>query len=846
MNEEDLSGYVRPRPIRVAFLIKRSEDSIATLEQVFCESFGRWGGRYSLIVPWVDGNVQDEYREWLRAYDPDVIYSYVDLDQNQFLKLHRAYGPAYLLKHEFMEVRADARHLRPQLPVACVSSIVAALRSSQIHSQILRVIDYLPAQPRNKFLDINFGTLTESFNAWPLSRRFSDVIAPIYLASADAQKKIRNPEDGQYAENLSDLLAVVGKQRNVIGLSQLAASAAPRLDMRSNFDEAFYLVVGDSFDDYIEFWNSKNRLPIYIESAYTELLVSPHFLKAEGMLESVAKFIRDCNGIHRNQITPWVHLKSHSLPQEELAAFADEFKKIDKWNGYQVGAFSSKFFAPTQQALSTAMRMGISAPHHLEIRNQWSEFNVGGKSAKVPVVTPNVVSGFNPDLFLGEQVWALDADIERKENYSRYSNVRHRWMFPRRMAIHASFSTPYQPNTITPYRYPRSSREGYLTLLASAKERTVPISLPKDDEAFHYAIERGADIAPWSRKAAENYKYESAYSWVRPSDKGRYLKGALTLFNGLQNSGSVLLHSFWKKIFDDLGGAIGEARLESIIDSLKKRLKENEIKTDAQWERLARLVSVQAHQARMPMKTVSYAELKRRFQPYLDREKEVLSDKNPAEQQEWLQRADHDFDESLKWLCARSILQQGCEWRCRSCFHINWNSLDRLSPLLQCEVCETKISMPVNVPWSFRLNDFLREGLKEHGIGALVWAAISLERKARDSFYFLSPHELFREYPSSDRARPNHEIDLIGVIDGAVHICEVKSSDRDIDIDSLIQVARDLRPDGVILAVMDKSSPRLVSTFQALLKELINLDIKGELLTLDNFTYEDDAYLHYE
>jgi hypothetical protein len=47
----DLNGCLRPRPVRVAFLIEDGEHSLLALDGIFADCYGRWGGRFSLIVP---------------------------------------------------------------------------------------------------------------------------------------------------------------------------------------------------------------------------------------------------------------------------------------------------------------------------------------------------------------------------------------------------------------------------------------------------------------------------------------------------------------------------------------------------------------------------------------------------------------------------------------------------------------------------------------------------------------------------------------------------------------------------------------------------------------------------
>jgi endonuclease/exonuclease/phosphatase family metal-dependent hydrolase len=80
-------------------------------------------------------------------------------------------------------------------------------------------------------------------------------------------------------------------------------------------------------------------------------------------------------------------------------------------------------------------------------------------------------------------------------------------------------------------------------------------------------------------------------------------------------------------------------------------------------------------------------------------------------------------------------------------------------------------------------------------------------------------------------------------MDGKVHLCEVKSSDREIDLSALVRVARRIRPDVVTLAVADKTSQRLSDKLNELRESLGDTGILAELLTLEERDFEEDALL---
>ena len=42
-----------------------------------------------------------DWLPWIEAYDPDIIYSYTDIDEPAISAIHERFGPAYLTNHQF-------------------------------------------------------------------------------------------------------------------------------------------------------------------------------------------------------------------------------------------------------------------------------------------------------------------------------------------------------------------------------------------------------------------------------------------------------------------------------------------------------------------------------------------------------------------------------------------------------------------------------------------------------------------------------------------------------------------------------------------------------------------------
>ena len=819
------------------------------LDAVFANCHARWGGRYSLIVPCEHGMPRTSWLPWLEAYDPDIIYAYTDLDEAAITKLHERFGPAFLIRHEpYGDGERDQRYFRPELPLECLTCLSVAPQYARAHPlsspQPMLVVDRLPGQPRDRFIDDNFGTPYDCFGRWPLPDHLADALQAITVASDEL---LANPRHGyrptgETVPDAAALLQTMAKRRNSFGLAQLAADSAPRIEIRDRPREAFSLVIGDTFADRVLFWNDRCLMPAYLGRDFTTMIVSPRRLEDDDFFAALVAFLKARNSVQRPQSTPWVEMRSVSASADELAALGERFNAADRWNGYHVtGPTEIDNAVPDARALEKTL--GLSTGRMFDRSASWREFPAEGTEFRPPAALPGQLQGLQSPSGATEGAWAIDLDIERQNNLTRFSNVRHKWRLPRRFRMHGAFCRPYEGTTGGQIRYPRSSREGFLSVFIGFREEPPPISLPDDETAFRYALVHGRDWPPASR-VDRGVPPSGPYSWSRPSDKGRYLIGVLKLFGGLQDAGAILLHSYWKAIFDELGGAIGADRHDLIQRTLKKRFKGGRIGSEDEWDRLTKLVAHEAHQVRMPSRILNFDDLRARHAPLLEKERRILEEQRTENPEEWIAHAEASLPHSVQWLCARSLLYQGYEWRCGTCYHSNWNQVGALDPLTNCEVCRTNQIAPVDKPWDFRLNGFLREALKEHGLLALIWCLIKFERRVRETFYFLGPHDLFVEYPDNNRAVGDNEADLICVVDGKVHLCEVKSSGREIQIQPLINVARRIRPDVVTLAVLEPASPRLTAKLEEITRVLAEEEILAELVTLSDDDFDDDVLLH--
>ena len=161
-------------------------------------------------------------------------------------------------------------------------------------------------------------------------------------------------------------------------------------------------------------------------------------------------------------------------------------------------------------------------------------------------------------------------------------------------------------------------------------------------------------------------------------------------------------------------------------------------------------------------------------------------------------------------------------------------SIDALRRSMTCEVCGAEEPAPVASPWHFKLNSFVLDGLRAHGLLAYLWCLSRLSDEAQGCFFFLEPHELFFIPAHADEGRPDAEIDLIVIVDTVVRLCEVKTSNQNIELEKFADLARRLRPNIATLAIMESQSAGTDRRLEELRRLLEGSGIEAEVMTLED------------
>ena len=841
---QELECWARPRPLRIAFLLQDDEHASLALDGIFADCYNRWGGRFSLIIPCLNGRIVESYWPWLEAYDPDIVYSYVPLSRTDILEMHERLSPSQYSFHDLGdEPRLDAFGCKPSYkftPLSSLSTIFKLARFSRAPTTgaPVHILDSWHTEERSRFLTDNFGTYhtSQGRSVYPQDATSAARLLTIVSPEKQADRKYGVPPDLNSLPSEDSALKEFAENR-ATSISLASTLFASKLEIQAGrWSESFNLVVGDTFADRIMFWNARLLIPDWLDTDLCCLRVGLHQMEDPEFLAVLGELLK-----HRNHVRgsgdsqSQIVVRSLSANATQLSDAYNAVLSTRPWSlvtTEQVTALDD--IVPSADALKAA-REGNRFGGGLFTRPDWNRFMWSPPTARPPAIIPDHLSDAPARQDFTDGYWCTDFIFQNASPGPRLAE-ENLWMLPRRWRMAGAFKPSFAGGSwhhVVPP--PRRSRDGNLAIFISVDHPLETIEVPSAYEALHHAL---AVDGAWAKPDAEHERVypPNKVVWTGPSNEARYLTGVLGMTGGLQQAIQFLLHPFLRETFARLGGTpnIAADKMVPTANRLRKRARREpafDLRIEAEKQALADLIVKASRELKRPMHFVTFENLKESWKVY----RMAYWDQHPHKGErdpDWDKYEEEGLEACLIELRQQQMMFQGHQWTCQKCHHRNWVDLATLSSELSCEVCKQPTRAPIDIRWLFRPNEFLIESLRDHSVLSLVWILSVLCERSRRSLIFVEPMWFGFTHDSES---PNAEADLLAISDGEAILCEVKSSWhslRGVHISDFVALASRLRPDTALLAVMDVGSGP-AADLAAAQAQLADEQIKFELLTPD-------------
>jgi rubrerythrin len=391
---------------------------------------------------------------------------------------------------------------------------------------------------------------------------------------------------------------------------------------------------------------------------------------------------------------------------------------------------------------------------------------------------------------LGNDVrWIRDVHIEYRADQRYYDNEELSYQLPRKNLIARGFCA-------LPARV---DSDGGLSIEMRPKAPLI-LQIPEDRDLLLNAIGCGRRIG-----------YTGDFKWVELhpvyqdhglSDKAKYCRGVLNLFEGLQSAHRMFENRFWRRNFYRLAKLNSEATATENSPLYNKIAKHPDqwtvnpnVNRDDELRRIESLITKYARNIRTSETDVTFRFLADDFKKERDEAIAQNPHLTPGDEQEAAAQAESELKRTLQELVNAMILQQGIITHCRQCGSRIWRELGAIKQEFECPGCGATTHAPVEGRWHYRLNSLVSKAISEHGTVPLINALAKAREEARNSFIYSPGFQFYVRYEDKS---PITEVDAICLVDGKLWIGEVKSNARefsDRDMNKLISDAKALGAD---------------------------------------------------
>lgn len=749
------------RPIKIAYVVPSEEVPVnhLILDAVFHESYTRWAGAYTVVVP---ANTKEflhaGYQTWLDFFDPDFVYSYVGLEPRIVEVIDRTCSPIGFLGHKMNGRGPDHRGWRAFTPdwglyFKAVSSMTTisspqshpiSLREPDIETHVTVATQY-PTLETRLFRD-NFGTAFDPNNiTYPIPGLYRT------LCLVPQDLPLNHGAGTERCTSMEDIISAISKRRArpIARFAMVHSEAIPKAESHL-WSNSFNLFVGSSLLDRIHFWNARHFTPHYA-GHIGSLILEPDFFNSPALITILGEYLNNNNCLGHNSGEACVSIRSYSQNEEKLRSIADLLRK-KTYNSVAVEKTFCLPAVPSEEDLKRSFHRGQADTSTLKLNED---------SNSLTAKQPNHFEYIPPRykrIACGQ--WIIELDIQRHNNLSKLSNVIDTWQLPRRRNAVEALTNNLGKIT-RGHRLAILPRTNDFPFVNDSinQDPSYTLSLPSDDTFFRSLVLDGFKHAPDDVRATI---VTPLYKDLQLSDKGQNLRGIISMFSNLSNAHEVLTNKFWRRVLRE-GNGQSVKRLVFTRNQLRSYLPNNQVMLEELRKKL-------------------HFQDTKKVSRYLER----------------------NLADTLEYLVRLNIFYCVYQWRCEYCGHTNGRNFDTMKIKNECEICSTQHFAPIDLEWTYQLNDFVYRSLVTQTGLPVLWTLGFLQNQLfRGSFWYLPEVNLYAEHNAPESSK---EIDILCIHDGKFIAVEVKRSAKQLidnkgqAIDSFVEKMNLIRPDIAMLS----------------------------------------------
>lgn len=830
MKNQSFTVLTQNRPTRIAFLVctdvfpSGGDKYNAILEAIISWNYSHWGGRANQVIVYSGDTLsQDTWRQ-LEIADPDFIHCFSQPSENLIKELEEKISPwAINLNDKYAQDRervfVDLNEMvgTPPTPNAIKQVEAYGKDGKLLLFEFSNDVD--PTVER--FFHVNFGTFeqcgTDSRTGRIMRIHWLENLLSLIptcvipISSVESASSAITQLFGRTRAN--DIRAGV----NFIAPYQLA-SMGLRDYPYGELDKTFQIIVGDTPDDFSEFWNGALRKKSWAATHKHQLWLPGSLALNDGILDAISDWIDKCPSRWQHPFSVELISKSYSAVQLEEIAVKLRSKTsslfITVVPSSKIDDRIKRYVEDAQQA--RAYPLNANDP-------EVSRFTGNSSNEVFPITPPLPIQ----EPYNRAGGWMVDTQIQQMSSFQKGSW----WHLPRLNSRGLLYPMFHKPARII--------NNGLFSVFVGAQvgstygqsKPELELHIPQEGDVIPCLINqpsRQVFFAPndvqHKNQKRETYKYR-----FRISDKGGYLAGLINLFGGLRLSRDFCERRFWRKIFYTLAGhgAGNDDNLHSKIDAYIKEWVENSKEHPKPVEKMTEKI-ISLVRGRLQgnwMKIGDFQKIRSSLERDTPKDYIVQNEGGRIVQRYGdTALSENEMRRGIDRLLELGILQIGLESVCQNCGLTSWYQIGDLSQKIICKGCGSSHFISNEPKWNYSLNSLVKTSVFQGVFGCLH--ALTSLTSISNSFSAYSPNlEVFK----GEESEAWCEIDILCVVDGKFIIGEVKEGQiSDADFIKLAEIAEELRPQRAILFLPLEKYEKQVAELPAMLsKAKVRLEPQG-------------------